>query len=133
MCPTPRRVHPGHLPREKLPLRRSFFTPLNFPVVFASAGTSHGTWPTAAAATGYYPATSCNYGPGGSGMNGGTSADAMYHHPHHAHHQHNNNNNNNGGASYSPQGTAVDHHSLGWTKPNKDVTAATTWSPDNYS
>ncbi|CAI6363933.1 unnamed protein product [Macrosiphum euphorbiae] len=96
-------------------------------------GTSHGTWPTAAAATGYYPATSCNYGPGGSGVNGGTSADAMYHHPHHAHHQHNNNNNNNGGASYSPQGTAVDHHSLGWTKPNKDVTAAATWSPDNYS
>lgn len=111
------------------PLRHRDFTPLIFPVDFVFAGTSHGTWPTTGAATGYYPSTTCNYG---SGVNGGTSADAMYHHPHHAHHQ-NNNNNNNGGTSYSPQSSAVDHHSLAWTKPNKDVTAAATWSPDNYS
>lgn len=91
---------------------------------FFYVGTTHGTWPTSA---GYYPATSCNYVAGGNGMNGSTSADSMYHSHHHSHQQAN--------GSYSPQGssTTADHHSLGWSKSNKDVTAAATWSPDNYS
>lgn len=116
-----------------------FFFPITISVWFAFAGTAHGAWPTAA---GYYPTATCNnYGAGGNGVNG----DAMYHHQNHQnhnHHQHHNQQQHhshqqaNGATSYSPQGStaAAEHHSLGWSKSNKDVTAAATWSAaDNYS
>lgn len=110
----------GHLLRR--PSFTWFFVVSSVGFFLSFPGTSHGTWPTAAA--GYYPTTSCNYGTGT--VNGGVSTDTMYHH-HHSHHQAN-------PTSYSPQAAAADHHSLGWSKSNKDVTTAATWSPEcNYS